>query len=378
MPNMSNSTSACDKISELPSNVMEDILKRLPQKEAMRTSILSTKWRYKWLTVPQLVFEYPCRYKLETSERGKLVIAVYQALLLHRGPLVKFSFSVSDLESCSDINHWLHFLSANDIEDFTLRIWTGKCYKLPGHLYSFQQLRHLNLYNCAFKPPSSFKGFDSLISLEFRKVLFAAERFGIFISNCPLLERMTLEGCPHFYCLRISAPNLKYLSFSGTFDSINLKNAPLLKAVSISMNGMPENARYFKDRKVSNLIEIVSSVPAVENLSVEQQFFKANTKTNAVMEPALEYMRVQDFSDCSLNRLREVKMQLISGVQPELEFMKFLLAESTMLEKMEILPTKEKSINGGFQILRELIRFRRASAKAEIIYLEPDLDGFPF
>jgi len=45
------------------------------------------------------------------------------------------------------------------------------------------------------------------------------------------------------------------------------------------------------------------------------------------MEPVLEYMRVQNFLDCSLNRLREVEMQLIYGVQQELEFIKFLLAK---------------------------------------------------
>lgn len=105
----------------------------------------------------------------------------------------------------------------------------------------------------AFEPPFAFEEFDKLISLEFRKVLFAAERFGIFISNCPLLERMTSAGCPHFFCLGICAPNLKYLSFCGTFYSINLKNTPLLEIVSISMNGTPETAKYFRDRKTSNL-----------------------------------------------------------------------------------------------------------------------------
>lgn len=117
----------------------------------------------------------------------------------------------------------------------------------------------------AFRPPFAFEEFDKLISLEFRKVLFAAERFGIFISNCPLLERMTSAGCPHFFCLGICAPNLKYLSFCGTFYSINLKNTPLLEIVSISMNGIPETAKHFRDRKTSNL---------VENLNAEQHFLK--------------------------------------------------------------------------------------------------------
>ncbi|KAG6745682.1 hypothetical protein POTOM_050183 [Populus tomentosa] len=90
----------------------------------------------------------------------------------------------------------------------------------------------------AFKPPSAFEEFD--VSLEFRKVLFAAERFGIFISNCPLLERTTLEGCPRFFCLGICL---------------------LISSIS----PFAETAKYFRDGKTSNL---------VENLNAEQHFLK--------------------------------------------------------------------------------------------------------
>ena len=90
-------------------------------------------------------------------------------------------------------------------------------------------------------------------------------------------------------------------------------------------------------------------------------------------EAAVDHLRGQYVAaDCSLNRLRTVKMQHIRGVQPEMEFMKFLLAVATRLETIEILPIKEKNLHRGFQILRELVRFRRASATAEIIYLDPE------
>ncbi|KAJ9167541.1 hypothetical protein P3X46_022185 [Hevea brasiliensis] len=406
-----SSRSVSDSISELPNDIINQILMRLPQKDAVRTCILSTKWRYKWLAVPQLVFDYPSNYKLSPTEKNKLATAIYQALLLHHGHLIKFSFSVTDLDhkNSSDMNHWLHFLSKKGIEDFCLRIWTGEHHKLPYHFYSFQNLRILNLYNCVFKPPNTFRGFDKLVSLELRNVVFAPERFGIFVSNCPFLEKLTLENCPHFFCLRLSSPILKYLSF----------------LVSISLNGMAEIAKYFKDKKTSNLIEMASSIPAIEELAVENYFLKflamggvqnrltktlqhlrilhlsgicfekieevscalclirsspnlekltikALRETNVVMKAVVEHLRVEDFLDCSLDQLRVAKMQLISGVRPELEFMKFLLATSTRLEKFEILPIQGKSFNCGFQRLKELIRFRRASAKAEIIYLDPD------
>ncbi|WCJ34727.1 F-box/RNI-like superfamily protein [Euphorbia peplus] len=409
-----------DIISDLPNNITHQILTKLPQKDAIKTSILSTKWRYKWLSLPQLIFNYPSDYNLSQTELTNLITLVYQALLLHQGPLKKFTFSISNFDDFSShINHWLHFLSTIDIQDFSLTIWRGNQHKLSPHFYSFHHLKHLSLFNCVFKPPGSFRGFEKLESLEFRNVVFVAERFGIFVSNCPLLERLTLEGCPHFFCLRISSPNLKFLCFNGTFDSVNLKNSPVLQDVLIALNGMAEIAKYFKDRKSSNLVEIASSIPAIQDLSIHLHFLKflanggvhsrlpksldqlrnlhisdlcfekieevscalclissspnlekltitAQTDTNADMEAVLEHLKWQDFSDCSLNKLKTVKMEEISGVDPELELMKFLLANSSNLEKFEILPTKDT--DKGFKILKELIRFRRASAKAEIIY----------
>lgn len=37
-----------DRISNLPNDVTEKILSRLPLREAVRTIVLSSKWRYKW------------------------------------------------------------------------------------------------------------------------------------------------------------------------------------------------------------------------------------------------------------------------------------------------------------------------------------------
>ncbi|XP_065847799.1 F-box/FBD/LRR-repeat protein At1g13570-like [Euphorbia lathyris] len=412
-----------DVISELPKNITDQILIKLPQKEAIRTSILSTKWRYKWLSLPQLIFDYPFNYNFSNpTELTNLIPQIYQSLLLHNGPLINFSFSISNSNNFSShINHWLHFLSTIKIQHFCLRIWRGNPQKLSSHFYSFQQLKHLNLFNCIFKPPASFRGFENLVSLEFRNVVFVAERFGIFVSNCPFLEKLTLEGCPHFFCLRISCPNLKLLCFNGSFDSINLKNCPNLEIVSIGLNGMAEISKYFIDRKSCNLVEIASSIPQIQELSIHLHFLKflakggvqnrlprsleelrkveisdlcfekkeevscalclissspnlerltiiAQTDKNADMEGVVELLRWQDFSECSLNKLKTVKMEEISGVEAELELMKYLLANSSNLEIFEILPIKDT--DKGFQILKELIRFRRASAKAQIIYYD--------
>ncbi len=63
-----------------------------------------------------------------------------------------------------------------------------------------------------------------------------------------------------------------------------------------------------------------------------------------------------------------VKIVGISGVKSELDFINFLLSNSPVLERMTVNPA---SNDGGWELLKELLRFRRASVRAEIIYLDP-------
>ena len=45
-----------DRISDLPSHLIDFILQRLPLQDVVRTSLLSSKWRYKWTSIPKLDF----------------------------------------------------------------------------------------------------------------------------------------------------------------------------------------------------------------------------------------------------------------------------------------------------------------------------------
>ncbi|KAK9276598.1 hypothetical protein L1049_006133 [Liquidambar formosana] len=60
------------------------------------------------------------------------------------------------------------------------------------------------------------------------------------------------------------------------------------------------------------------------------------------------------------------------GLRPELELIKILLARSPALEKMFIERDVSIDKNAELYMTIELMRFRRASSKAEIIYLEPE------
>ncbi|KAI8527431.1 hypothetical protein RHMOL_Rhmol12G0074900 [Rhododendron molle] len=92
-----------------------------------------------------------------------------------------------------------------------------------------------------------------------------------------------------------------------------------------------------------------------------------------VEDHVVEFLQAQDYSEFSLNKLQKVKIHHFSGAEAEMHFVKILLAHSKVLETMVILPEHGMSAEKGFAMLKELIRFPKASLKAEVIVSEtPD------
>ncbi|CAL5396312.1 unnamed protein product [Camellia sinensis] len=378
-----------DIITHLPDDVKETILMCLPLQDAARTSILSRKWRYMWMRLPQLVFDDMfCRESIRI-EKNKLMMTIYQVLLLHCGPILKFTLSLSGLESCSEIDQLVLFVSDNIIQEFTLHIRKGARYKLPSSLFSCLQLKHLNLRYCMFKPPPEFEGFSSLLRLELCDVVITTDIFSSLISNCPLLEELTLEGCSSLDCLEIDARNLMFLRCKSHVRSVCFKNTPLLAKVSILL-AVQMNEKALKEGETSNMVMFFDSLPVIQFLEINYYYVRGIPKRLPITlshltilvlygiclgEPdevynddPVELLEAQDWSDVSSNQLREVEMKNMSGTRCELEFIKLLLAKSPMLETVLIEPNLDKDVDKGLRILKELTRFRRLSPQAEITY----------
>lgn len=272
-PKMESSRSSSnDIISNLPTNVKELILTHLPIRDAARTSIISRNWRYCWLYLPKLVFDDTLWQELTARQpfftKNQIVFAIYQVLLLHRGPILEFTLSVSVLESCSEIDQLILFLSRKSVKRFVLHIWKGDHYKLPSSFFSCPKLIHLNLHSCVFNPPASFNGFSQLISVEFFGVTISAEILESFISSCPLLERLKLTTSASFEYFNINALRLKYLFIRGHLKSIFFQNAPLLTEVSIGLYSSLTKEQ-IEQGGTSNFHDIFVCLPGLKKLTLD-------------------------------------------------------------------------------------------------------------
>lgn len=86
--------------------------------------------------------------------------------------------------------------------------------------------------------------------------------------------------------------------------------------------------------------------------------------------PDLEFWNDTWPSNCTLAKLQVVKMTDLFGVPSEMEFAKFLLENSPVLETLSITPSAYVTKDGRIDMLIEFVRFRRASPLAEVIFTE--------
>ncbi|GMP83053.1 hypothetical protein CsSME_00037118 [Camellia sinensis var. sinensis] len=413
-----------DLISDLPQSIIETILTKLPIRDAVRTCSLSSKWRYKWASLTQLVFDDKCATLCNDkgAVEDSLAKFITRFLFLHDGPIHKFSLSSAYLQSSPDIDQWLLFLSRNDIKQLILELGEGEWFRAPSCLFSCRRLTRLELIRCELDPPPTFKGFLCLKYLNLQQVLIAPDVVESLISSCPLLESLTLSYFDSL-ALTICAPNLKYLCLEGEFKDICLKNTPVLLAISVAMYMTDDIAEHFEQSSSCNFDKFLGSVPCLERLighiyltkylSIgndlgklpvaynhlkvielyqvsfedmkeilvvlrlivnspclhELQISGSSNTSTATEAPDLDFWEKECPSDCTFSLLETVKMTDMSGVPHEMEFIKFLLRNSPMLETMSITPSVYVT-DGRLNMLIELVRFRRASAQAEIIFIQ--------
>ncbi|MCD7456149.1 hypothetical protein HAX54_030725 [Datura stramonium] len=421
-----DSDSGRDLISDLPQSIIESILIKVPLLDAVRTSILSRKWRYKWATITQLVFNdtclTPCHDKSSIS--CNLVNFITRCLFLHDGPIHKFELNTSYSPTSPDLDQWLLFLSRKDIKELIIDIGEDDWFRAPSCVFFCPKLTHLVLVRCELNPPPNFKGFLCLKHLSLQQVIIPPHDIEVLISSCPLLESLTLSYFDSLE-LTIRAPNLKYLNLEGEFKDIRLENTPHLVGISVAMYMTDDIAEHFEQSSGCNFDKFLGGVPCLERLIGHIYFTKYLSIGNEqgsfpvmyqnlkfielyqvsfedmkellvvlrliVSSPNLEELQISSSSittttdiydldfwerdwpaDCTFSKLKIVHMTDFSGLPHEIAFIKFLLGHSPVLEQMIVAPTiyvMDKVV----KMLIDLLTFRRASPLATVKFVQEPL-----
>ncbi|KAF5185275.1 F-box/FBD/LRR-repeat protein [Thalictrum thalictroides] len=406
-----------DRISNLPKEIIDEILKRMPIRDAVKTSMLSTCWRYKWMSImSDLVFD--THSILPSVEQANLVNFVYNVLLRHDGTIVT-KFVINKFLECGcsdDVNRWIVVLSRKMLKELELMFNSSlEWYQLPTCVFSCKELTTLKLNYCILKLPSGFQGFRHLIRLELHGVCIANEAFETLVTKSPLLVAVYVFWCYSLTHVKIChAPNLMLFAISGLYESIKFCNTPNLKMVGLFKSVPGIGSISFRLDEVVDLLvgihRVAMSQPFVE-LSSSDVFpdklpliypclklarldvnFEDSRQILAILclfrsSPNLEKLEIKVLSDqhsvlsaqeCFWeSRLRQEKnvcarvkylsMSAFKGMQHELGFVQFIMLNAVMLEYVTIKwKGNDYKNHEKLCIEKKMRQFKKASSYAEI------------
>ncbi|GJV93231.1 F-box/FBD/LRR-repeat protein-like protein [Tanacetum coccineum] len=339
-----NDPKGVDKISNLPSSIIENILCLVPIKEAVRTSILSKDWRYNWTKITKLVFHQ----KVFDETTDEFFDAIHQVLSRHPGPIFEFSLSIWDNEKCDKIDLIITDLvrkHSHTVKKLTVRLRElPYCpYKLPLSISLLHHLTDLCVSGIFFRAPR-FSGFGigSLTSLYVKGETIKKESLQDFLSNCPLLKHVILE--PYFddrfnedimiielfECL----PVIELLSIDSDWLWFKRDRVPArLPTAFVHLKYLCiKKVLLFDETRSENLVFVIRSSPNLENIKIEK-----------------------------------LEIQGLAARNGEMEFVKVILAKSPVLMKARIILSKCITKDEELQIERLLLGSPRVSPLAELI-----------
>ncbi|XP_052626141.1 F-box/FBD/LRR-repeat protein At1g13570 isoform X1 [Lactuca sativa] len=379
-----------DRINTLPQDTIEKILTLLPIQDALRTSVLSKKWRHCWKGMPKLVFDDKYLNTSSSSKeirKYKFVNAIFHVLMLHNGPVLEFSISINiDTEIDDEIDQIiLHLSKSKNIKKFIckfrsnelFKFYFSKRYKLPSVFFTLHGLEHLHLTHCVIELPLTFDGFITLRILELCNVNITAKMLQQLLTNCPLLEKFILIGhqkgfitlgnkC-RFLELSKCLPSVQVLKISKSYikftEGSSMQKPP---ALLVHLRILYLDVCFLKQYELSDALSVINSSPNLEKIKIELCW---NHKLCGE-ETCKDLVDLQDYYlGMKLDRLEELEITSFHNYAPEMEFVKLIMAKSPMLKKARIELHSDVSVDEENTMLRDLLRltFPRVSPAVDII-----------
>ncbi|KAL8053402.1 hypothetical protein ABFX02_05G068500 [Erythranthe guttata] len=245
-----------DRISRLPDDILVDILSLLSLKEAVCTSVLSSRWHNLWKHIYRLNFDPHVSLQKGTQQgfesckekRKKYVKWVNSVIKKHKAAILK-DFIIRlrlSRKFQKDVNRWINFAIVRHVQRLELDLTTG----------------HSSRYNCSLpqelltKNTSSEIDFKPLKVLCLKSVDVTEEDIKFFQSKCPMLEELVVDRslkllnvevcggpslvlkhleltrCYNLKSVKVCAPNLTSLTLQKV-ECLLLENVPRLVEVSV-------------------------------------------------------------------------------------------------------------------------------------------------
>ncbi|XP_073145134.1 putative F-box protein At1g67390 isoform X2 [Henckelia pumila] len=352
-----------DRISQLPDDVISLIVSRLRTKDAVRTSVLSRRWKHVYTFVSEVRF-YCFRiyagsslcYNIEDEKLSELKIKFVQAvdsfLHHHSGCRITSFDLVCCFRGCisESFRRWMKCIGRLGVERLTIRYCSLNHVESNPHVFSpdillgASSVKHLYLIGGSLQLSSH----KALEDLDLTDVVFTSKSVENILLNCSNLQSLKLKFCVLPSKLHIHGPNLQ-------LKTLTLFNCSKVAEIDLSAR----NLTTFELCTVRMLKLMFSNVPSLQNILIDicrnmaPYVFEKVAKdlpnlkcmyfwTNARFFEAFEIGGVNN-----LRHLRQLALFLDYQNKLDLLALATILDVSPLLHKLHVSMSQPSTFNGG-------------------------------
>ncbi|CAN0908105.1 F-box/FBD/LRR-repeat protein At1g13570, partial [Linum grandiflorum] len=287
--------------------------------------------RHRWRSIPHLVFDanfatndsdYDSDSDSESSEINKVMLQVYQTLLLHDGPIHKFELSIPNMNRCPQLHQLLLYLSTKSVNQLSLVFHHfGPYISLPSSIFAFPNLTSLKLQSFTFQLPNlQFAGFSKLAFVELNDVRLPIDFFENFISKCPLLQDLRVFDCDfgnRQESVFVSSSSVKVLIFRSSHPcTVRFIYTPSLSVLAVQQSYYHSHFYYYLNGILfgnfqQDMVALFNSLPALEHLNLGLDLLLCLCEGNDVphqLPAPLPNLKVLQIPRLLLGRLKEARV----------------------------------------------------------------------
>uniref|UniRef100_A0A0E0LM05 F-box domain-containing protein n=1 Tax=Oryza punctata TaxID=4537 RepID=A0A0E0LM05_ORYPU len=326
--NSSNVGEELDRISNLPEELIQNILVRLPSIDAAaRTSVLSRRWRHFWTKLPSLSFQW------DFEKPGAIIaaLAAYSAPTLNR-----LAFSAVHVLELSTVAPWLEFASRRVAGNLTLNFSAALYQRQRLELPVCEKATSINLHVKHLRlPPAG--SFTALVALTIVGARIQGGDFeAVCQPRCPRLRRLAVRSATLVEATDVSvrSNSLEWLVFIvqgvGRLEVAAPKLRYFRAAAKAAGDNVPQAEPGVSDVNITS--------PVLEDVAWYGEF---DPRRHRFTEAGhrLRKLMVMDMTTAALMRRFYIVDELVLsfGISPGIKGYKTFLNATSMIAKCEVL-----------------------------------------
>lgn len=183
-----------DRISQLSDDLLLRILSCVPTKDVVATSLLSKRWQFLWMLVPQLQYN-DINHSGDYKNFSQFV---YRSLLSNKASVIEhLHLNLGPECPAIDIGLWIGIALSRRLRELEINIrssFENVSFSLPSSLYTSDTLETLRVINFVLLVVPSSVCLPSLKVLHLKTVDYEDDAsLPNLLSGCPNLEELCLE-----------------------------------------------------------------------------------------------------------------------------------------------------------------------------------------